>query len=148
MFFVTLYKSTVSENKLNTFFKKYSVLISAIIAVLGVYIIMNAVGITCPIKYITGISCAGCGMTRAWLCFLRFDFATALSYHPLFLLVPPAVVFLFLRKRHPRVSKIALIIIAVIFIIVYIIRMLDDGCNIVVFEPKNSLIYRIIHRVI
>ena len=148
MFFVTLYKSTVSENKLNTFFKKYGSLISAITTVLGVYIIMNAVGITCPIKYITGISCAGCGMTRAWLCALRLDFAAALSYHPLFPLVPPAIVFLILRKRLPRVSKIALIIIALIFIVVYIFRMIDYGCNIVVFEPKNSLIYRIIHIVI
>lgn len=133
---------------MNSFFKKYGYLISAIAAVLCAYLLMHVVGITCPIKYITGISCAGCGMTRAWLCALKLDFAAALSFHPLFLLVPPAVVFMFSRKRHPRVSKIALIIIAIIFIIVYIIRMLDDGCNIVVFEPKNSLIYRIIHSII
>ena len=48
-----------------------------------VYGVLTILGIGCPIKYLTGISCAGCGMTRAWRCVLKLDFARAFSYHPL-----------------------------------------------------------------
>ncbi|MDE7047571.1 MAG: DUF2752 domain-containing protein, partial [Lachnospiraceae bacterium] len=41
-------------------------LLSAIAAVLMVYGLFTVLGIGCPIKFITGISCMGCGMTRAW----------------------------------------------------------------------------------
>ncbi|MCR5352830.1 MAG: DUF2752 domain-containing protein [Clostridiales bacterium] len=39
---------------------------------------------TWTIKYITGVSCPSCGMTRAYHCLFRFDFAGAFHYHPLF----------------------------------------------------------------
>ena len=41
-------------------------LICAATAVVVLYTAMESIGITCPIKFITGISCAGCGMSRAW----------------------------------------------------------------------------------
>ena len=52
-------------------------MISAISAVVILYIFLECFGITCPIKFITGVSCAGCGMSRAWLACLRFDFKKA-----------------------------------------------------------------------
>ena len=42
----------------------------------------------CPFRFFFGISCPGCGMTRALLAALRLDFAAAFSYHPLFFLLP------------------------------------------------------------
>lgn len=52
----------------------------------GYYSIWNYAiyGNNLPYKYITGISCAGCGMTRAWIALLHFDINTAFMYHPLF----------------------------------------------------------------
>ena len=41
--------------------------VTAVLAVALFYGALQLAGITCPIKYITGISCPGCGMTRAWL---------------------------------------------------------------------------------
>ena len=52
------------------------------------YILLECVGITCPIKFITGISCAGCGMSRAWISLLKLDLKNAFYYHPLFWSVP------------------------------------------------------------
>lgn len=46
-------------------------MVSAIAAVVILYIVLECFGITCPIKFITGVSCAGCGMSRAWLACLR-----------------------------------------------------------------------------
>ena len=38
--------------------------ITSVAAVVVLYVILESFGVTCPIKYITGISCAGCGCTR------------------------------------------------------------------------------------
>ena len=69
-------------------------LICAVTAVVVLYTAMESIGITCPIKFITGISCAGCGMSRAWMAFLHLDIAKAFSYHPLCWLVPIAIIIL------------------------------------------------------
>ncbi|MDE6839940.1 MAG: DUF2752 domain-containing protein [Oscillospiraceae bacterium] len=47
----------------------------------------------CPIYRWSGLMCPGCGLTRAWLCFLCGDWGQAVQYHLLFL---PTPVFLFL----------------------------------------------------
>lgn len=40
-------------------------IVSAIAVVVLLYLVLEGFGITCPIKFLTGISCAGCGMSRA-----------------------------------------------------------------------------------
>ena len=74
-------------------------LICAVTAVVVLYTAMESIGITCPIKFITGISCAGCGMSRAWMAFLQLDIAKAFAYHPLFWLVPIAVIVLLCKSK-------------------------------------------------
>ena len=49
--------------------------IQALAAVALFYIVIESLGVTCPILFLTGISCAGCGMSRAWLSLLRLDLA-------------------------------------------------------------------------
>ena len=41
----------------------------------------------CPIAFMTGVACPGCGMTRAASALLRGDVDTALGYHPLIPLI-------------------------------------------------------------
>ena len=71
--------------------------ITSVAAVVVLYVILESFGVTCPIKYITGISCAGCGMSRAWISLLHFNIHDAFMYHPLFFL-PPVVVIAMLFK--------------------------------------------------
>lgn len=126
-------------------FQKYKSVLTALMAIgclLLVFIIFN---VPCLIKFTTGISCAGCGMTRAWLSALRLDLAAAFSYHPLFWAVPIALLLLLLHKRYPVFSKIVFTGLLVLDIAVYLIRIIDPSCTVVVFEPTNGLIYRIIH---
>ena len=40
-------------------------------------------GWNCPIKYLTGVPCPGCGLSRALAALLRLDFRTALRVHPM-----------------------------------------------------------------
>ncbi len=45
-------------------------------------------GLPCIFLQLFGIPCPGCGMSRAVLAALRFDFAAALRYHPMFWSMP------------------------------------------------------------
>lgn len=120
--------------------------ISAIFTIVAVYLVMELVfGITCPILFLTGISCAGCGMSRAWFCLLRLDVAGAFSYHPLFWIPPVAAVLFLIRHKLPsRLKKLLLIITCTLFLVVYILRMLDTGDTVVVFQPENGALYSLI----
>lgn len=120
-------------------------LICAVTAVVVLYTAMESIGITCPIKLITGISCAGCGMSRAWLAFLRLDMAKAFEYHPLFWLPPIAVIVLLCKSKiNIKIYKIFIFTIILMFAIVYICRLIWSGDDVVVFEPQNNILFRII----
>ena len=122
-------------------------LICAVTAVVVLYIAMESIGITCPIKFITGISCAGCGMSRAWMAFLQLDIAKAFAYHPLFWLVPIAVIVLLCKSKiNIKFYKIFMFTIAGAFVIVYLYRMFIGDGNVVVFEPQNNIVFRIIRK--
>lgn len=121
--------------------------ITAITAVIVLYVILESFGITCPIKYITGISCAGCGMSRAWIAFLHLNIHDAFMYHPLFFL-PPIVVIVMLLKSKINLNfyKIFMFTMACAFVIVYLYRMIKGDSSIVVFEPQNNIVFRIIRK--
>ena len=88
-------------------------------------------------------SCAGCGMSRAWLSLLRLDFAGAFRFHPLFWLPVPAAALL-LRPRLPkRVFTVGLALCGALFLLVYLIRLVLPG-EIVVFAPQEGLIWRLL----
>lgn len=113
--------------------------LTAILGVLLLYGGFQLFGITCPILFLTGISCAGCGMTRAWLSLLRLDVAAAVAYHPLFWLPLPALlVFLFRRKLPKLFVRWFLILAAALFLIAYVIRLFDPTDSIVVCVPQHG----------
>ena len=125
--------------------KEREELICAVTAVVVLYTAMESIGITCPIKFITGISCAGCGMSRAWIAFLQLDMAKAFEYHPLFWLPPIAVIVLLSKSKiNIKIYKIIIFTIILMFAIVYICRLIWSGDDIVVFEPQNNILFRII----
>ena len=128
-----------------SFLRKYRSGLTAVAAVVVFYAVLSLLGLAaCPIKWVTGISCPGCGMTRAWARVLHLDFHGAWDFHPLFWVVPIVVVAFFLQKRYPVVWKGVISAAVTGFIIVYLFRMFDPDCTVVVFEPRNSLFYRII----
>lgn len=121
---------------------------TALAAVALFYLGLEAVGVTCPIKYLTGISCAGCGMSRAWLALLRGDWAGALAFHPLVLLPIPMALLLIFQKRLPkRVFDVGIWTCGVLFIIVYFVRLALPG-EIVVFAPREGAVWRLASRLL
>ena len=121
--------------------------ITSVTAVVVLYVILESFGVTCPIKYITVISCAGCGMSRAWIALLHFNIHEAFMYHPLFFLPPVVVIFMLLKSKiNIKFYKIFMFTMAGAFVIVYLYRMFIGTGDIVVFEPQNNILFRIIRK--
>lgn len=55
---------------------------------IAILIILWLFNVPCFFKHFLGIECIGCGMTRAVLSALKFDFKTAFMYHSMFWSLP------------------------------------------------------------
>lgn len=124
--------------------------IKFITGIILVYLFLEVVlHITCPIKFMTGISCAGCGMSRAWLSVLKGDIHKAFYYHPLFWTIPFILIVYLFRHRIPeKVLHILEVIIIVMFIGTWLYRFTIPNQDIVVFEPWNSFPVRVIRYIV
>lgn len=121
----------------------------ALAGVVLLYWVLHLLGIGCPIRFVTGISCAGCGMTRAWLCVLALDFPAAFYYHPLWPLVPAAgLVWLLKAKIPPGIRRVLAYGAVILFLAVYLFRLLDPSDPVVTVEPQTGLAARVLSRLI
>lgn len=125
-------------------------LIEVVLPIAFLYFIFYLVHIGCPIRFLTGVSCAGCGMTRAYMSLLHLDFASALHFHPLFFIPPVfAVYYFFFRDRVSlKMHKIIVAAVVAIFMVTYILRMFDTHDSVVVFCPKDGFIWRVIQKIL
>ena len=75
---------------MNTTLKRFIKNILVVFILIAIFYILD---IGCIFKKLSGLSCPGCGMTRAWLSFLKGDIGKAFYYHPLFwmIIVIPAI---------------------------------------------------------
>lgn len=103
--------------------------------------------IGCPIKWITGVSCPGCGMTRAFFSFIRGNFKEAWHFHPLIFFFPLAIIPYFLRKKLSKKEKYIIIFIFVLaFTVVFFVRLFGKS-DIVCADSANSVIYRVFEEI-
>lgn len=87
--------------------------------------------IGCPIRLITGVPCPSCGMTRAYISLFCGDFCMAFYYHPLFFLLPKALVLVILlllneKKRSGKFTRplnIISISLLSIYMLTYLVRL-------------------------
>lgn len=98
----------------------------------------------CPIRLLTGVSCAGCGMSRAYFSLLHLDFCNAFHYHPLFI-CPIIFVAVYIGEKFGFPQKYVKAIygtMIILFIGVYVFRMINPNDRVAVFEPRNGLIFK------
>lgn len=128
--------------------KKIINTIGAFSAVVFLYIMLDILGIGCPIRFLTGISCLGCGMTRAWLAVLRLDWKGAFYYHPAFWL-PPLILLVYLLKNKINIKfyKIFMFTSILLFVIIYFVRLMQADNDIVVFQPYNNVLLRVAEKI-
>jgi len=110
-----------------------------LVFLLGIYILATYIfsPTLCIFNNFTGLPCPGCGLTRAYLSFLRGDILKAFAYHPLFPL--PAIVVLILIYNKIKVNKYVIsknlvVIFIIVTISVYVIRM---ALLFPTYEPMN-----------
>lgn len=118
-----------------------------VIGFAAVFIVVVAIlyvtGIGCPIRFFTGISCPGCGLTRAYWEAFHLNFKAAFYYHPGFLLVIPAVILSIFSDRIKKpVGTTLYILLIAAFLIIYIVR-LWNGSEIVAWNLENGFFYRV-----
>lgn len=103
----------------------------------------------CPFDYLLGISCPGCGMTRALFCVLMLRFDRALYYHPGIFLILPGFLLWFLDHIRlitlkQRTKKVLLSAGIAALILIYFYRLLS-GSDIVHADISSGLLYRLFH---
>lgn len=103
----------------------------------------------CPFRYIFGVSCPGCGMTRALCAAVFSDFETAFSYHPLFPLLIPAALYIGLRRfglmaPSAKRDNTYILLFTALFILVYILRLIEND-PVIAPDFEASLLFRVIN---
>lgn len=115
--------------------------ISVVLLFPGIILLYVLTG--CPFRFLTGISCPGCGMTRAFCSVLKGDFPLAAYYNKFIFVLPFPLLAFFLRKQ---IGIKAFYLIALIFIIgfiFYYIRRMAEPNDIVYIRPTQGAIYKI-----
>jgi len=102
--------------------KKYIPVIITVLLLLA-FAMFSDTGL-CIFRRVTGLPCPSCGMTRSYIALFSGDIKSAFFMHPLFWLVP--IIFGLLTYSYYKKVNLTkvYIIIAVIFIVVYITRMI------------------------
>ncbi len=131
---------------LKKLWREYKVYFIAFVAITALVLTMWLFSIPCPIKHITGMSCAGCGMSRAIFSAFSLDFAAAFTYHPLWIIVLPSIVAIAIlgAKGKRRAATISLICLAGLFLAVWVVRLIAND-SVVEFDTENSVISKLIN---
>ena len=110
---------------------------------------MTITGIGCPIRWFTGISCPGCGMSRAFISLLRLDFAAAFRYHPMIYPLPIFIPYYFLGSektpRRRKLKKFFLAVVIIMFFFVWIFRIFHED-SVVRIDPANGVMIKYLKR--
>lgn len=106
-----------------------------ILRFVGIHLNAFAIGllyifvIGCPVVRVTGISCPGCGLSRACLSVLQLHFAEAFRWYPLFFIVVPFLFLwihekVFLQRVPKKWKDKAVYTVCIAVFTVYIARMI------------------------
>jgi hypothetical protein len=110
----------------------------------GIYLFFSLLHIGCPLKFITGISCPGCGMTRAYHSLMQLDINKAVHYHPLFFLVPLMVaLYLFDFYIKPKFVKGLWAVIIIVFLSTYLFRLFLSQSDVVEIDIASSIMLKL-----
>ncbi|MBR5800503.1 MAG: DUF2752 domain-containing protein [Lachnospiraceae bacterium] len=117
---------------------------------LGYYALVHLMKVTfCPLLHLTGIPCAGCGLTRAFLYMLSGQFGRAFSMNPMSYLIVLFVLycgyFRYFRGTKIKGFTQAFVLLITVMLVFYAVRMylyFPDRIP-YVYEPENVLSGRI-----
>lgn len=114
----------------------------------GLAVAIAALG-GCPTRRLLGVSCPGCGMTRACLSLLQLDFQAAFDYHPLVFVLAPALLYFIFREVLPvalsqKAETVLLGVFLAALVLVYCYRMFILHAAVLKTDFSGSVLYKII----
>lgn len=113
-----------------------------------IYLLLAVFSIGCPLRFMTGIPCPGCGMTRAVRYALQLDFVSAWHYHPLFFLTPlMLLLFLFESYVPPKIIRGFWTSIIVLFLLTYLLRLFLFHSNVLQIDIHSGVVLRLLHNI-
>ena len=86
------------------------------------YAVFNYYNINCVFLEYIGLPCPGCGMTRALISVIKFDFYNAAKYNIVIFFMPYVFAYLLFDFKH-KIHKLLLMAIAVIAIVNWLIKI-------------------------
>lgn len=104
---------------------------------------------SCPSRILVGISCPGCGMSRAIMAALHLHLKEAFYYHPL-VITFPHIIYLLLKIMIGQITKNTirlLVILVLLFVVTYFVRIYLKS-DVLTFDFFNSFIYGFYHNII
>jgi len=119
------------------------------IAVIIGFLVIFVVDIVCPIEFIFGIPCPGCGMSSALYHLFHFDLKTAMFFHPLVLgcclyFIGIGIAYFYYHNFENKVAKILTTIFMIALLVVYVYRMIYIYPNYPMMFNEHSLLGRIL----
>ena len=137
-------------SRLSAIWQEHRGTILGLSVVLGVCLLRFALGLPCPIAYLTGISCPGCGMTRGLWSLATLDFTAAWRFHPASFALPPACILwgVFCLKGRKKAANATLIVFCALLILIYLWRILHENGGVLTIDPRSGLIGRVAAEVI
>lgn len=116
------YTELKKSNKTKNFFK----IIVICILLAGAAALIYFLDYGCIFRKIFGVICPSCGLSRAFMCCLKLDFAGAFYYHPMIFSLPVLVLYIIKNGvlfKNSVVNRIVLAAIGAGFVLCYIIRL-------------------------
>lgn len=126
---------------------KNGLTVCGIIAGYAALMLITKIG--CPSRWLFGVTCPGCGMSRACLSALLLDLPAAFAYHPLWPLALCIPVYAFAPKpvfRSGRRETLCLCIAAGLMVVTYGVRLLA-GDPVVAIHLTDGILYRAVCRI-
>lgn len=112
------------------------------------YLALSLLLVGCPLRFLTGIPCPGCGMTRAVWHALQMDFASAWYYHPLFFLTPMMILlFLFESYLPQKLIRSSWGLIIALFLLTYLLRILVFHSEVVRIDIRSGAVLRLFYNI-
>lgn len=136
------------NGKFRTFWR---VGLGILVGVAAFFVLFYLLDMGCVFRWMTGVSCPGCGATRGVLALFRLDFSGFWRYYPAGVVVFPALLVIFFvrgsrwngQKGLPRSINIIYIFVAVISIGIYLLRLFVFKNDVTVFRPEEGAVWKV-----